>query len=74
MIQNSSSSLPDYAVDFRAWLLEVLLELSETPESEVSVLRQKEDESGSGAKTRMTLVTLEDPTTSKHRTSFMLVC
>lgn len=64
---------PDYAAGFRAWLPEEPLESSETPESEVSVSRQKEDESGTGAMTKM-MATLEEPTTLRRRISFTSVC
>ena len=64
----------DYAADFRAWLREELSELLEMLESEVSVSRPKEDESGSGARTTKTQVTSEDPTTPRHRISFTSVC
>ena len=74
IVWNWCSLRPDYAVDFRAWLREELSELSETPESEVSVSRPKEDESGSGARTTTKEVTLEDPTTPRHRISFTSVC
>lgn len=62
-------------MDFPAWLPEVPLELSEMPVSEVSDLRQKEDESGFGPRTKkMVELTLEEPATPKRRTSFTLVC